>query len=131
MFRGMIELRREDGQSVVKTMPEVAAAFDMAPQSVKGDWRDGGMPGRPGHWDLAEILAWRIVRDGRARGAHVDTTPLAKLIDAALEKLSEEFGVPELLKGAGRLSKAWDATLAECEVEDKKRAAKARKQITK
>ena len=85
------------------------------------------MPGRPGHWDLAEILCWRIARDGRARGSHVDTTPLAKLVDAALEKLSEEFGITNVIAGGERLSKSWDDTLAECEAEDKQRAAKARR----
>ncbi len=130
MFRGLIAMHREGGETVVKTLPEVAAAFNMAPQSVKGDWRDGGMPGRPGRWDLAEILCWRIERDGRARGATVDTTPVESLVDKALELLSEQYGITHVIAGGERLAQAWADTLAEAEAGEKKRAPSARKRIT-
>jgi hypothetical protein len=116
------------GGAIVSTLAEVAAAFDMAPQSVKGDWRDGGMPGRAGHWDLNAILVWRVQRDARSKG-HVLQT-IAQVLDREMERLSEQYTIPNVLAAAARLSKEWDDTLAECEAEEKKPAPKARNRIT-
>jgi hypothetical protein len=127
MYRGLLATELAADEIVVTTLPEVAAAFGMAPQSVKGDWRDSGMPGRPGHWDLAEILAWAVQRDARARGLR-----LPHLVDAVhqeLGKLIERYTLPAVLQGAARYQREWDAVLAECEAEEK--ASKRRKPPTR
>jgi hypothetical protein len=88
----------------------------MAPQSVKGDWRDARMPGRPGHWDLAEILAWVVRRDAAARGAEVSIVNDACFV--AVEQLAERFTWPRVEKAVAAYQRDWDATLAECEAEE-------------
>ncbi|HUT91804.1 MAG TPA: hypothetical protein VMY37_20080 [Thermoguttaceae bacterium] len=48
----------------VGTQQEVADFFGKSLDTIKGEWRPKGMPGRAHHWNLAEILAWRDQRFG-------------------------------------------------------------------
>ena len=54
---------RTDHSGVVATQGDVARAFGVTVGTVKKDWRPSGMPGRPKHWDLAEIAAWKKLRE--------------------------------------------------------------------
>lgn len=47
---------------VVRTMREVAEHFETTEGVVRKEWRPNGMPGRPGHYDLDAIAAWKIAR---------------------------------------------------------------------
>lgn len=49
---------------VVRTQPEVARFFGVAPDTITRAWRRAGMPGKAGAWDLREILLWRDERFG-------------------------------------------------------------------
>lgn len=46
----------------MRSLSLVAEFFGRAIDTVKGEWRANGMPGKAGQWDLAEILAWRDQR---------------------------------------------------------------------
>lgn len=46
--------------TVVRTMPEVAAAFDVRPSTIRQSWKQAGMPGANGKYSLAKIAEWRI-----------------------------------------------------------------------
>ncbi|MAT71282.1 MAG: hypothetical protein CMJ58_17360 [Planctomycetaceae bacterium] len=44
----------------VRTLREAAEALGVKPATLRQNWRDAGMPGRQGQWDVGEILVWRI-----------------------------------------------------------------------
>lgn len=52
---------------VVSTLSEVAEFFDLSIQSMWA-WRSGAnpMPGEEGHWDLREIVRWKLERAAKA-----------------------------------------------------------------
>lgn len=52
----------------VRTLAEVGQAFNKRHSTVKTIWRPSGMPGRPGHYRLAEILLWLYRRDAKNAG---------------------------------------------------------------
>ena len=55
----------------------VAEFFGRSLDTVKGEWRPNGMPGRARQWDLREILAWRDERQAsRAAARAVDETTI-------------------------------------------------------
>jgi phage terminase Nu1 subunit (DNA packaging protein) len=47
---------------IVSNMGLVADFFGVQPSTVRGDWRQAGMPGRKGQWNLKAILEWRDSR---------------------------------------------------------------------
>lgn len=49
-------------QQIVRTLKEVAAAFQVRYDTVKKEWRANGMPGKPGAYNLDEIAAWKKLR---------------------------------------------------------------------
>ena len=49
---------------VVARLADVARFFSRSVDTIKGEWRRGGMPGKSGAWDLREILQWRDERFG-------------------------------------------------------------------
>lgn len=53
---------RYGATGVVKTVREVAAAFGMNYTTVAKEWKQNGMPGEKGRYDLALIAAWRDTR---------------------------------------------------------------------
>lgn len=57
-----VTIRELLGGVNVGTMPEVAELFDVSPQTVQQGWRQGGMPGENGKWNIAEIAIWHIRR---------------------------------------------------------------------
>lgn len=62
---------------VVGTLALVAEFFGRSLDTVKGEWRPNGMPGRSRQWDLREILAWRDERrETRASARAVDETTI-------------------------------------------------------
>lgn len=68
-LRGHVDSIRELVGSVeLKTLKEVADAFDVSQETVKTGWRPMGMPGQAGSYDLAEVIAWKIGRQLRAEG---------------------------------------------------------------
>jgi hypothetical protein len=54
------------GHVVVQTLPQVAQAFGLSANTINQSWRQAGMPGTSGQWDLCDILAWRLARDFEA-----------------------------------------------------------------
>ena len=56
------------GGATVDSLPAVAQAFGISPNTVKQSWRPAGMPGEPGSYSLAGVLMWRIEHDSRLRG---------------------------------------------------------------
>lgn len=57
-------------QHIVETLREVAEFFDVDRGTVYA-WRDSGMPGKPGKWDVAKITRWLFTagpwRSGQSR----------------------------------------------------------------
>jgi hypothetical protein len=49
---------------IVDNLSQVATFFGVAPGTVRGDWRQSGMPGQRGAWDLKKIMAWKNARLG-------------------------------------------------------------------
>lgn len=113
--RALLSLHIAADQMTVKSLAEVATAFATAPAKVKNHLRESGMPCKSGRWDLAAILSWRMARDTRAAGGFIDTTPVERLVDRDLERLSERHGIMHVIAGGERLAQAWTDTLAECE----------------
>lgn len=64
-------LTANDFPLVLKTLPEVARAFGVGAATVRINWRQEGMPGLNGNYDVAEILIWRIARDANNAGRTV------------------------------------------------------------
>lgn len=60
---GPKEPPQPDAPNIVTTRKQVAAHFGKSLDTIK-DWREKGMPGSPGHYDLAEILRWRDANVG-------------------------------------------------------------------
>lgn len=56
---------------VVETLPEVGRAFGVSAATVRINWRQDGMPGSNGSYDLAEIACWRLIRDAENAGRPV------------------------------------------------------------
>ena len=56
------------GDVRLKTLAEVARAFNVSPDTIKTGWRSAGMPGQAGNYPLAEIIAWKLARQLRAQG---------------------------------------------------------------
>lgn len=54
---------------IVKTTKQVAEHFGVQHRTVCEDWKNTGMPGRMGHYDLAEITEWKKRRPGDCRSA--------------------------------------------------------------
>lgn len=55
-------IREAVGSVVVGTMPKVAELFGVSSQTVRQGWRQGGMPGKNGEWNAAEIAIWYLQR---------------------------------------------------------------------
>lgn len=55
--------QRQVISGVVSTLAAVAQSFGVSFSTVKQEWRRSGMPGCAGHWDLAEIAAWKSLRE--------------------------------------------------------------------
>lgn len=55
------------GKTAVGSLGEVAAVFGVAPGTVQGDWRRSGMPGKRGHYSIADVLVWILERDAKNR----------------------------------------------------------------
>jgi hypothetical protein len=53
-------IRKVVGTGKVKTLNDVAHEFGQSPNTIKQSWRGDGMPGGPGGYPLAEIVAWRL-----------------------------------------------------------------------
>lgn len=77
-MQGDCEAFREfAGPREAKTLKEVAEFFGVAYSTVKWTWRrGGGMPGREGHWPLAEIAIWKADRIAAQRQANMSGRPV-------------------------------------------------------
>ena len=52
------------GDRAAKSLSELAKWFGVSVATVKTGWRRAGdMPGKEGHWPLAEIVFWKLDRD--------------------------------------------------------------------
>jgi len=61
---GDVEAIREAiGDVKVRTLKEVAESFGVTLDTVKTGWRPNGCPGANGSYSIAEILAWKILRE--------------------------------------------------------------------
>lgn len=83
------------GGKVVKRLADVGEEFELAPMTIRSNWRRDGMPGTPGKFDLAEIVVWRIAHEAKFQGGgRQDVTPRAKRKEEAedleLQKLRIE-----------------------------------------
>lgn len=98
------KLRSIVGAVTVRTLDQVAAAFDVSPNTVKQSWRSAGMPGSPGRWPLLAILEWRIEHEAknakRFSGTADDRQAEA---DARKTELQVEKLELEMAETAGRL----------------------------
>jgi phage terminase Nu1 subunit (DNA packaging protein) len=77
---------------IVHNLGVVATFFRVQPGTVRGDWRQAGMPGTRGRWDLQKIMEWKFSRGGdpvapRARANGNGKAPRNKLEE---EKLAED-----------------------------------------
>lgn len=83
------------GDETVESLPEVARAFGVAPNTVKQSWRPSGMPGEPGAYSLAAVLAWRIDYDAKLRGygkePPVDMKTVEERLDEAIDRRLAKF----------------------------------------
>ena len=50
------------GEHVAAKLGHLATYFGVVLSTVKG-WRQVGMPGRPGSYNVADVFLWRIQRD--------------------------------------------------------------------
>jgi hypothetical protein len=91
--------------SIVKTLREVAEHFGVSYDTVRKEWRQRGMPGRPGHYDLAEIAAWKRLR-------------LREREDLASDELEEDEGQQTDVKMLRR-KRAAEARIKEAEARKK------------
>lgn len=55
----------------LQTQREVSVAFRQSSNTVSHSWRTNGMPGAPGRYDPAEILAWLLRRNQRNNAAPI------------------------------------------------------------
>lgn len=79
--------RRCDFAGVVATLGQVAEEFGVSIDTVKKEWRRSGMPGKPGHFDLAEIAAWKGLRSrdpGQPSAAAADRELQRRKLDAEI-----------------------------------------------
>ncbi len=78
----------ETQQRVVATLAEVARAFN-APVATVYSWREAGMPGKPGAWDLGAITVWL---EGREAARRTGTrSPYAPAIPESAPKNGAEY----------------------------------------
>ena len=81
--------------SVVQNQQQVADFFDRKIQTV-GQWRSRGMPGKPGRYDLREILKWALAEgllvpiSRAAQGDEVGPQSLGRQRQAKAELLEME-----------------------------------------
>jgi hypothetical protein len=73
-------VQRPDPSGTVRTLREVAAAFNTSYQTVRQSWRANRMPGVNGKWDLAEIAIWKRsrLRDPAQKGPADDTRAIQR-----------------------------------------------------
>lgn len=83
------------GDETVDSLPAVAAAFGIAHNTVKQSWRPAGMPGEPGAYSLAAVLAWRIEYDAKLRGygkePPIDVKTVEERLDEAIDRRLAKF----------------------------------------
>jgi len=94
------------GDRVVKTLPEVGRAFGREASTIRQIWRQGGMPGTTGKWNLVDIACWRLERDAKEAGRQKSTVSpknerLAE-IDLRIAELSLAKREREELEAQGR-----------------------------
>lgn len=76
-----------------KNLAQVAEFFDRSPQCIH-QWRSRGMPGRPGSYDLREVLRWALMRGllvdrGAADDLGAGDSPALERYRAARAQLAE------------------------------------------
>lgn len=83
----------------VSRLADVAQFFGVSAATVKNDWRANNMPGKPGAWNLAEIVAWRESRredslpsEVRERTARAELVLLESKAEQARLDLAERMG---------------------------------------
>lgn len=79
----------------VKTLAQVGSEFELAPMTIRSNWRRDGMPGKPGSFDIAEILVWRLAHDAKFSGNKGSTKAIDRKEEAAeleLQKLRIDVG---------------------------------------
>lgn len=105
------------GRVQVQTLPQVAQAFELSPHTINQSWRQAGMPGVSGRWDLAEILAWRLARDfeqaekQRSRPTESKEELEKKILALKIETMEDERKIRvgqyvDVTKGQSQVAKA-------------------------
>lgn len=75
---------------VVQNQTDVARFFRVNPGTVR-EWRQAGMPGERGRWDLSEIYHWRMTRRAATPGVSgTDEEVLRRRRELEVAKLEEE-----------------------------------------
>lgn len=90
-----------------RTLPEVARAFGISPNTVSQSWRQSGMPGVAGNYHAAAIVRWVLQRNAKAAVKAADRgDDLEKrqaIADARKSELQVERLEIAMAEDAGRL----------------------------
>lgn len=103
--------RRKSPDIIVGSLRDVARFFDVHFDTVRTRWRDRGMPGEPGRWDLTAIMRWR--NDGNAAStAELRQKKLraevAKLEEIVRGKRRANDDAEEALVGRDDCERVWE-----------------------
>jgi len=81
---------KEHAGWIARTQGELAQFFGLSLVSIT-KWREVGMPGEPGRWDLGEVTRWARARDRRQREEEKREDPGERLKSYRAELVREKL----------------------------------------